>query len=211
MQGRVRQAIRKIKSENAAICENTLRQELDMGPKEWNKFGKQVMDFVAGQEPKTAEMVLMIGLPGSGKSTIAIEMERSGEYVRVNQDEIGSRNACKKMVEKHLSKNKSVVIDRCNFSENQRKCWIDLAKQYGVSTIRALWIYTPVDVCIERAANRHNHPTIHTREQADRIIHDMNALFIPPSAGEGITNIVKIYHHTDSLMVVPEQMLVKPF
>lgn len=211
LQGKVREAIRKINSEGGEINENSVQCELDMGPKEWSKFGRQIWEFVMHSTPCAAEMILMVGLPGSGKSTLAIELERTGKYVRVNQDELGSRKACKRKVEQCFDKNKSVIIDRCNFSVNQRKCWIDIAKQYGIKDITVMWVRAPLDVCIERAANRKNHPTIHTREKADKVINDMDEMFVPPSCDEGITKITKIFCEEGMMQVVDENMLVKPF
>ena len=46
MAARVREAIQKIHRNEEKISETTLKEELDMGPKEWSKFGKAVMKLI---------------------------------------------------------------------------------------------------------------------------------------------------------------------
>lgn len=194
MQGRVREAVSKIQGENGVVNEETIRIELDMGPKEWNKFGRAVMDFYRTGKQKTAEVIVMIGLPGSGKSTLAREMERTGKYTVVNQDMLGSRNACKKVMEASLRHNRSVVVDRCNFTELQRKGWIDLAHKLGITNIFGVYVKADKELCVERAANRIDHPTIKDRETAVKAIESIEAQFVAPQLEEGFTELATVIH-----------------
>lgn len=45
---------------------------------------------------------------------------------------MGSRKACEMHAKRFLNKKLSIVIDRCNFDEKQRKTWIDLGQKYNV-------------------------------------------------------------------------------
>ena len=45
-EGMIRDAFIKIKQRNKPVNEQSLREELDMGPKEWGKFGGRVLKFV---------------------------------------------------------------------------------------------------------------------------------------------------------------------
>jgi len=54
MQGRVREAVEKCYLRGKYINETSVREEMDMGPKEWGKFGKEVMKFV--QELQSGEL-----------------------------------------------------------------------------------------------------------------------------------------------------------
>lgn len=205
LQGRVAEAIKKIKMEQGSIDKVTLRQELDMGPKEWSKFGKAVMEYVTSGKQKDCEMIVLVGLPGSGKSTIAKILAQKG-YVRVNQDDLGSRNACKKIAEEALMKNKSVVIDRCNFNEQQRKSWIDLATKRAVTNITAVYLSVPAEVCYERACKRKDHPTIKDEATANKAINSIQEAFTPPITEEGFTS-VRIFNEGTRADVIAKRII----
>jgi predicted kinase/predicted phosphohydrolase len=134
------------------------------------------------------ELIILCGLPGSGKSTLAKEMEGRG-YVRVNQDELGSKRTCIRVAEGALKAGHSVVIDRCNFNKEQRSTWINLAKQFKVKNVRAIWLKVPVETCINRAAARTDHPTIENGEVAERVITSLNRIWETPEISEGIDEI----------------------
>ena len=189
MQGRVREALDKLGQENLEICEENLKEELDMGPKEWDKFGRDVMAYATQNPGKdNRKVIILVGLPGSGKSTLAKQLESQG-YVRVNQDELGSRNKCKELMESALKTNKPVVVDRCNFDLRQRKSWIDLAAKYGVKNVVAVCINTPVDVCKDRIITRGAHPTVEPVEGSKAIVDNFAKLMTEPKLEEGFAGI----------------------
>jgi hypothetical protein len=45
-------------------------------------------------------------------------------WVRINQDDVGSRSACETMSRRALLDGRDVVIDRCNFDVAQRAHWV---------------------------------------------------------------------------------------
>jgi bifunctional polynucleotide phosphatase/kinase len=51
-----------------------------------------------------SEIVLFVGSPGAGKSHFFRTFFEAEGYVRVNQDEIGTRTKCLKMVEEIVGK-----------------------------------------------------------------------------------------------------------
>ena len=53
----------------------------------------------------------------------------------------------------------SVVIDRCNFNNQQRQAWIDLATEMNVDCECIIFDYD-TDVCITRCQQRANHEII---------------------------------------------------
>jgi len=103
-------------------------------------------------------MLILTGLPGSGKSTYASHFESDG-WVRINQDILGSRDACLSLAAKTLSQGKNVIIDRCNTTKEQRAHWIRLALDYGAD-IQGVYLSCDMEECIYRIHHRKDHPTI---------------------------------------------------
>lgn len=110
-------------------------------------------------------MIIMQGLPASGKSTKAKELvESMGNAVRINKDllrtmlhfdkfngknEGKTRDVARTIAHACLSKQINVIIDDTNLNEGTVQGWKDLAKTYG-ATIEYQKIDTPVGECIER-------------------------------------------------------------
>jgi predicted phosphohydrolase/predicted kinase len=195
MQGRVDEAVKKILSEDQVVTNEALQSELDMGPKEWGKFGDDVMNYYnkhhlnSDSNTNKSKMIILVGLPGSGKSTVATELEKHG-FIRINQDDLGSRNACKKATVEAIKQNKNVVIDRCNFDLLQRKSWLDLVKNFKLTNVSAVVLDVPADVCTQRAITRENHPTIKDAETAIRVVNDFNEKLVLPNTEEKFDNII---------------------
>jgi len=207
IQERVKEASRKIKMNEEAICERTLREELDMGDKEWGKFGKQVLAYANSDGNQEAKVILMCGLPGAGKSTVAKIMASYG-WIVVNQDELGSRGACAKYMRIMLEKGKNIVVDRCNFNAHQRKNWIDIAIECGVTNISCVEFKTKPDVCLKRAAKRKDHPTIKNEEGAKKAIRNINKDWTSPHKQEGFTSI-KIIQRPQSADGIAKEIMEK--
>jgi bifunctional polynucleotide phosphatase/kinase len=79
-------------------------------------------------QPK--EMVLMVGAPGSGKSTFCKNFLPG--YIRVNRDTLKTKEKCYKVAEENILQGKSVVIDNTNPKKEDRRYFIDLAKKHGL-------------------------------------------------------------------------------
>lgn len=138
------------------------------------------------------EMIILCGLPGSGKSTIAEAIRDRYEFVRVNQDDLGSKKKCIKVAETALREGKSVVIDRCNFDPSQRKTWIDMAKHLKVKSIKVVDLIVDPEVCIARAIERKNHPTLSGEEAVNNVVRKIDKVFVKPTLAEGVDSIVQI-------------------
>ncbi|KAG7339441.1 AAA domain containing protein [Nitzschia inconspicua] len=136
-------------------------------------------------------MLLLVGLPGSGKSTLAMALEHAMPYkfVRINQDQLGSRKKCESKLRSVLYNEtnplqRCPIIDRCNFDSQQRSTWYSMAEEYRTqqqqlnqnqqSTMQLL----PVDVivldvpsseCLRRCQQRLHHETLN-KKNAKRVI-----------------------------------------
>jgi len=99
-------------------------------------------------------MIIMMGGPGSGKSTFW-QNYLSG-YSRVNRDALKTKEKCYKVAEEEIKNGKSVIIDNTNAKKEDRKYFVDLAKKYGYKA-RCFEMLTPKDICFhndyQRVAN----------------------------------------------------------
>ena len=113
------------------------------------------------QAADLAELRLLVlcGLPGSGKSTTAERLARGGWSV-VNQDSLGSRQACMKAARQALRQQGRVVIDRCNVNAAQRAIWTQLAVQEFEllpGQMGCVWLDVPDHECGRRVLRRFSH------------------------------------------------------
>lgn len=116
-------------------------------------------------------MIMLMGLPGSGKSTIAMQLEQMQPYkfVRINQDELGSRGACLEKARKALRKEQHrrrncVIIDRCNINEQQRIPFLSLAQEMGDIPVDLIILnHVSKETCLHRCQQRIDHPTLPCR------------------------------------------------
>lgn len=127
---------------------------------------KQIPEwFQTLEAPKEASfepyVLMLMGLPGSGKSTIAEKLQElePWKYMRVNQDTLGDRKTCLKVAKQALNQNKCPIVDRCHVSFMNRKPFYELAQSFGVP-VDILIVDVPESVCLERCRRRQNHPTV---------------------------------------------------
>ena len=86
--------------------------------------------------PAPCTVIVLVGTPGCGKSTFCgalnDELARSNaipgcpmpQPVRVSQDDLGGRKACEALSESALRAGHNIIIDRCNFDQQQRSTWL---------------------------------------------------------------------------------------
>jgi bifunctional polynucleotide phosphatase/kinase len=78
------------------------------------------------------EMILMVGFPGSGKSSFYRNILAPHGYVHVNRDTLKTIDKCAAAAEAALKAGKSVCVDNTNPSADDRKKFIDIARKCGV-------------------------------------------------------------------------------
>lgn len=116
-------------------------------------------------------VVVMVGIPASGKSTFCDPLEKLG-YVRLNQDAIRKelfgdesiigdakgakqvRELFRQRLEEQLAAGKRVLVDNTNFNQRNRKPTLDRISAAGYTDVQLLILDVPLEECLRRNAAR---------------------------------------------------------
>jgi predicted kinase len=101
-------------------------------------------------------LAILIGPPGSGKSYYC--QHTLYNYFRISQDNFG-KGHYRKFLEILLSGMDLIVIDRMNFSIQQRLQYVLPAQKFGYKIMYYFFV-APESICLKRMKERKNHPTI---------------------------------------------------
>ena len=155
------------------------------------------------------DIVLVCGLPASGKSQFAKSNFKPQEFKRINRKEIRRllfemttfedkwtekefanvdegmvKQIERKLLENFLQNNQKVLIDNTSVSILSRKSYVQLAIQMKKS-IGVIFINTPVQTCMQR-----NHKK--SDPIPDRIISNLSAAIEFPDSREGFKEVAII-------------------
>jgi len=122
---------------------------------------------------------ILVGPPGSGKTTACKEYLFAA---RVSQDEQGKVEHYKEFQAAVLA-GINVVVDRMNFSVEQRARYIHTARMSGYG-IRIVVLQVPYSICLGRMQERGEHPTISTEEQMKSALHTFYTKYERPTKEE---------------------------
>jgi len=147
-------------------------------------------------------LVIMVGVPGSGKSTIAGAIEKRGGYVRLSFDDVrlalfgnaedhGEEGQVGKEFRARLraafADGKSVIADNTNFLVDMRTQLVDIARECGVTDVHLVVLKVPLPECLKR--NRARDRVVPTRTV--RHMHWMLSNSEWPTGKEGRMTIVR--------------------
>jgi predicted kinase len=155
-------------------------------------------------QKRAPKYLLTCGLPGAGKSTFSCALERTGNCVRANQDDLG-RKGCIEVVSKTVPLVKKgaklLIIDRCNPTRAERKEWLDLIGRPPAAEVVCVFFDSSPEDCKKRAAARLDHPTIRAGG-GGRIIDDQAKKFERPDRSEGFCSVevVKTFEDAGKLL-----------
>lgn len=139
---------------------------------------------------------MMIGLPASGKSTIAKEIAERENAVIISTDDLRqellndvnsqeNNNLIFKEAERRLKTNieagRNVIFDATNINYKKRRDWLNRFNKYAVKKIGIL-VATPYEECLERNAWRE-------RKVPEEVIKRMYFNFYIPQYYEGFNDI----------------------
>jgi aryl-alcohol dehydrogenase-like predicted oxidoreductase/predicted kinase len=157
--------------------------------------------------PRTdADVVLVMGIPGAGKSRVAEEYVARG-YVRLNRDERGgSLRGLAEMLDDELSSGvRRVVLDNTYLTRAARSHVIDTASRHRART-RCIWLDTPLAQAqvnlVERLLERfgslpapeelrelaRREPGVHAPTSQMRALRELE----PPAADEGFAGVEQV-------------------
>jgi atypical dual specificity phosphatase len=165
-----------------------------------NKFYGQLNSdqLVSKQNITTyAGLIMMNGLPASGKTTLSLAFMRAygDKIVHVCQDDLGKHDSIN-VFNDNIKKNVTLILDRCNLSIEQRGEWLTMYKQITSKPIVCITFGFSPSVCGSRVANRSNHPTL-SGEGGVKIINNLASQFEMARLEEGFKEIIYVNNDDD--------------
>ncbi|MGH7268090.1 MAG: AAA family ATPase [Candidatus Rokuibacteriota bacterium] len=149
-----------------------------------------------GPAPPAAELVILVGLPGSGKSTFV--RERFGDrHVHVSRDVLRSERRQRDAAVAALRAGRSVVVDNVHARAVDRAPWIALGRAHGA---RVVGYFVEATAAEARARNRRRAGRARVPDVA---IYVSAKRLTPPAYEEGFDALYRVRTGTDGCVVTP--------
>ena len=127
-----------------------------------------------------SHLIVLVGLPGSGKSTTC---ELYPDYTRISQDDQG-KEGHKIEFQAAIDRGENIIIDRCNFDIKQRRRYLAPAKAAGYRTL-VIYLQVTASECKKRIRNRTAHPNLNKdNDNIDKVVDMFHNMFEPPERWE---------------------------
>lgn len=139
------------------------------------------------------EMVIFVGYPASGKTTVFKEHFEPQGYVHINRDKLGSWQKCVSKCTEFLKAGKHVVIDNTSPDKESRQRYTEVARRFHVP-VRCFQFMTSLD----HAKHNNRFRDLMTMDRTkllkvnDMVFNMYKSKFAEPSLDEGFSDIVKV-------------------
>lgn len=131
--------------------------------------------------PVEKQIIIMMGYPGSGKSTIAKHICKTHGFAYIEGDVYKSANKMIKAAQQYVQYNKSIVFDATNGHVKKRREYIDFAQKHAYPVL-CIHVATPLEVAYQQ--NKQRSPD----KQVPKIAYSVyKKYFEPPTETEGFT------------------------
>jgi bifunctional polynucleotide phosphatase/kinase len=152
---------------------------------DFNNFSKLDNNYKVGEK----ELIIMVGYPGSGKSTFVKKYLIKNNFESINQDKLKSKKKCLDMCEKYMKQEQNIVVDNTNSDLEIRKLYIDLGKKYNYN-IRCFIMNTTEEHA--RHNNMYRYLYQNKEKVPDIVYRIFNKKYKLPQLSEGFKDIVNI-------------------
>lgn len=126
-----------------------------LSPEEMFPFIKESNSTSIINIPNYREIILMMGYPGSGKSTFAENNFKNHPYIIIHGDDYKSESALKKAfkltIENHPDK--SIILDATHSNKKKRQIFIEIAQKESIP-IRVIHLTTSIEEAMHRNLQR---------------------------------------------------------
>lgn len=145
-----------------------------------------------------AKLIMLIGIPGSGKTTYSEKLIEEYQAKVVSTDKVRQTYVgidekdvfptVYKLCVEEFKNEKNVVLDATHITPKVRKRCFDALDEYGVAYEKvAIYIDTPVEECVRRVEKRNQDPN--ELFLPLEVIESYGKNIIPPTKEEGFIEI----------------------
>uniref|UniRef100_A0A0K8SS43 PNK FHA domain-containing protein n=1 Tax=Lygus hesperus TaxID=30085 RepID=A0A0K8SS43_LYGHE len=147
-------------------------------------------DMFGDLRSSSPEVIVMVGLPASGKSTFVKTHLVPKGYVSINRDTLGTTAKCEKLLKECLSSRKKVVVDNTNLDLETRRKIINICQQYNIVPRCFL-----MDSTFQRCQHNNKFRVIKGGDHAvitPMVMRASLSKFLVPKIEEGFLDIVRV-------------------
>jgi len=145
-------------------------------------------DFV----PRSKELIMMVGFPGSGKTDFVQKYILPNDYVHINQDICRTKKKCMDMATTAMEEDKRIVIDNTNLDIGSRMEYTTLAKKHSYKHIRCIILNTDIELAKHLNNVRHVYSNGLIPKISNIVYSMCKKKFIEPKANEFFDKIEHI-------------------
>ncbi|KAJ5888818.1 ATP dependent DNA ligase [Penicillium taxi] len=154
---------------------------------------------IEGTISKSTNLIVLVGLPGSGKSSFRNALvARDPSWRYISGDEDGGSNALITAVSNHC--HGKLIVDRVNPTTESRKYLLELTHHANAPI--CVYFDVPATLCLERAQKRTDHPTLPPGGRVKAAIKQFEATLEKPERKEGFDAVVTITSIPSSIALV---------